>query len=381
MTGWPHLLRSTSDGIAPAVHSLFGVVARRRSAESGVMRDYALVMPQFWYGETGRHLRHDRDAQVLAFYLMTCPSASMTGLFYLPIPVMAHETGIPFEGACKALRSLSDAGFAFYDDQTEVVWVPEMARHQIAERLSPGDNRIKGVLRLVERYRRSRYYAAFVERYGAAFNLPERSPFEGPSKALRSQDQEQDQDQDQEQKKIVAPASLSRPPLEVETAQFADDQPEQDAGDEAAEFVESEPVGRQATAASEVAPANEHQPLLFKPDDAMRAISDASNGRFVRTKLKRGQVIHVQRLIRAHPDLAEWRLVGEWLARGGEAWRSEIDSRSLSNFEAWLAHATQWRDAGRPAIAVRAAQRGPNAAGYAPATTAYERSEDLTDQL
>ena len=41
----------------------------------------------------------------------------MTGLFYLPIPTIAHEIGLPLERASKALRSLSEVGFAFYDDK------------------------------------------------------------------------------------------------------------------------------------------------------------------------------------------------------------------------------------------------------------------------
>ena len=72
------------------------------------MREYAKVAPAFWTGETGRHLRGDANAQRVAFYLMTCPSANMIGLYYLPLPVLAHEIGISlqgiFEGPSKALR-------------------------------------------------------------------------------------------------------------------------------------------------------------------------------------------------------------------------------------------------------------------------------------
>ncbi len=38
------------------------------------MRDYAVVSPRFWTGDTGRFLRQHPDAQRLALYLMTCPS-------------------------------------------------------------------------------------------------------------------------------------------------------------------------------------------------------------------------------------------------------------------------------------------------------------------
>lgn len=296
------------------------------------MRDYARVLPQFWRGETGKSLRSDPEEQVLALYLMTCPSSTMTGLYYLPIPTIAHETGLGVDGVSSAMQRLSDAGFAHYDNDEEVVWVPEMARCQIDETLPARDNRIKGVLRELEQYRGSRFHAAFVERYAEDFHLPLRRAFKGPSKALRSQDQDQDQEQEQEQeqeqdKDNVASASPSRPAGDL----FADELEREGDGD-------ADP------------PALAPPSLPFKPDDALRAIGDASSGRFVATKLNRGQAINAQRIIRAHPDIADWQLVGEWLGAGGEAWKTELDARSLANFEAWLGHATKWRDDGKPVI-------------------------------
>jgi hypothetical protein len=126
-----------------------------------------------------------------------------------------------------------------------------------------------------------------------------------------------------------------------------------------------------------------HAPLPFKPVEALRAVADASKGRFVATKLDRGQAINAQRVIRAYPDIGDWRLVGEWLGAGGESWKGELDARHLGkNFEAWRAHAAKWRDDGRPPIERRGARASPSRpVGYAPATTTYERSEDLTDAL
>lgn len=96
------------------------------------MRDYAKVAPQFWTGTTGRALRAEgRDCQLLALYLITSPHATMIGLYYMPLPLLCHETGLSREGASKALRSLGALGFAHYDPERELVWVPEMARFQL----------------------------------------------------------------------------------------------------------------------------------------------------------------------------------------------------------------------------------------------------------
>ena len=44
------------------------------------MRDYGIVSPRFWIGETGRKLRKLPDAQRIAMYLLTAPMAEMTGM-------------------------------------------------------------------------------------------------------------------------------------------------------------------------------------------------------------------------------------------------------------------------------------------------------------
>lgn len=163
------------------------------------MRDYARVAPDFWIGETGRELRGDKDAQILAAYLMTCPSANMIGMYYLPITTIAHDTGLSKEGASKALRRLSEAQFACYDAPSEWVFVREMAHFQIGEPLSPGDKRVIGVRNELLRHRKCIFVKDFLERYRDSYHLHDISPFQAPSKPLPSQEQEQAQDIEQEQ--------------------------------------------------------------------------------------------------------------------------------------------------------------------------------------
>jgi hypothetical protein len=175
-------------------------------------RDYAIVLPQFWTGTTGRQLRAaGRDAQLLALYLVTNPHANMIGLYRLALPTLCHEAGFSKEGARKALRSLGEVSFAFYDEDAEEVWVVEMARIQVGlqfgEVLKPGDKRCKGAARELAPFRKSSFYELFVKRYESTFHLdpvvpldPSGAPTpratEAPSLPLRSQDQDQDQDHD-----------------------------------------------------------------------------------------------------------------------------------------------------------------------------------------
>lgn len=172
------------------------------------MREYGKVLPAFWTKGSGKRLRGDPTAQLVALYLFTCPSATMTGLYYLPVPILAHETGLPLEGALKALQRVCEAGIASYDQENELVWVPEMARIQIGSSLAPRDLRIKGVEREIQAYRGHPFFGLFVAKYREAYCLtepapnldsskPPRSPLEAPYRPLGSQEQDQEQDHDQ----------------------------------------------------------------------------------------------------------------------------------------------------------------------------------------
>lgn len=179
------------------------------------MRDYATVAPQFWLGKTGRELRKKgAEAQVVSFYLMTSPHANMLGLYYLPILYIAHETGLGFEGALKGLKSAIEAGFCSYDEDTEMVWVHEMAAYQVGKALKPGDNRCAGVRSEYASLTENPFLSSFYERYKNDFHLnikrETRQILEGASKGLRSQDQEQDQEQEKD-KDLLGHGSATPP--------------------------------------------------------------------------------------------------------------------------------------------------------------------------
>lgn len=164
------------------------------------MRDYGVVSPKFWIGDTGKMLRGDPHAQLLALYLMTCPHANMIGVFHCPLVYMAHETGLPSEGASKALQRLCEAQFCTYDEASETVFVHRMAAFQVGESLKEGDNRVKSVIKEWQNIASTQLQQAFAAIYSVAFHLPiegkKTRPSKAPSKPLRSQEQEQEQDQD-----------------------------------------------------------------------------------------------------------------------------------------------------------------------------------------
>lgn len=189
------------------------------------MRDYAKIGPKFWIGATGKKLKAAGPAtQVLALYLMSSPHANMLGIYYLPSIYMAHETGLGIEGASKALQSCIEAGFCAYDETTEMVWVFEMAKYQIAEELDPKDKRCVGVQNEYNALPSNPYLSWFFKRYASPFNMTKKRahsveiecPFEAPSEGLASQEQEQEQAQEQENSGellLEAQAADASPPV------------------------------------------------------------------------------------------------------------------------------------------------------------------------
>lgn len=163
------------------------------------MRDYGKVSPQFWTGKTGKALRGNHEAQLLALYLMTSPHANMIGVYHCPIAYMAHETGLTIEGASLALQCLIDADFCTFDEDDEYVFVHQFARHQIGETLTATDKRCKGVKNALSRVPKNQCWQAFVAHYAIAFLLPvegeKASPPKAPSKPPASQKQKQKQKQ------------------------------------------------------------------------------------------------------------------------------------------------------------------------------------------
>lgn len=175
------------------------------------MREYGRVGPKFWIGRTGKDLRKQGiEAQIVGLYLLTSPHSNMLGLYFQPVMYIAHETGLGLEGASKGLLGAIEAGFCAYDEASEMVWVYEMAKYQIADQLTEGDKRCIGVQNEYNALPANPHLAPFFDRYKDAFHLTKKrvseSPIEAPSKGQRSQAQAQAQAKEHEQ------ASLSGTP-------------------------------------------------------------------------------------------------------------------------------------------------------------------------
>jgi hypothetical protein len=80
--------------------------------------------------------------------------------------------------------------------------------------------------------------------------------------------------------------------------------------------------------------------LPFRAQEALEIIAAAAPGRFLATNPGKG-AIEIEKVIKEHPDRAEWEELGRYLAAGGESYATELDSRWVTrrNFDAALARA------------------------------------------
>ena len=100
---------------------------------------------------------------------MSCPASDMSGVFYMPKYLIEGELGIPHDELENAIKILEEADICrFYDD--EYVFVFNMARYQIADALSPDDNRWKSLMRDIEEMP-DNIRREFIIRYNEDFNL------------------------------------------------------------------------------------------------------------------------------------------------------------------------------------------------------------------
>lgn len=150
------------------------------------MRDFSMVSPTFWTTGPGRLLRGEPVSQIVALYLMTCPAANMVGIFYLPLPTIAHETAMTSQQVRDALASCARIGHAMYDEEAELVWMPEHASRQIGSALHEKDKaKKKGVENALRPYANHRFYVEFLKTYGEAYGLqlpPPVGPHQAPTR-------------------------------------------------------------------------------------------------------------------------------------------------------------------------------------------------------
>lgn len=95
------------------------------------MREYGQVQSAWWSHPDTRAL--DRDAKLIALYLMTGPHSNGLGCFYCPLGYVATDLNIPIETVSKGFLRLAETGFALHCAVSQWVVLPKYLKwNQVA---------------------------------------------------------------------------------------------------------------------------------------------------------------------------------------------------------------------------------------------------------
>jgi uncharacterized phage protein (TIGR02220 family) len=198
------------------------------------MRDFAKVSPQIWTSELGRQIKYlGVDARVISLYLQTSPSAHMTGVYYIPVVLIAHEAGLTVEKTTVVLNDLCQIGYCTYDYKYEYVWVHEMGIEQVCAQLKPNDNRIKAINAHYASLPKLSFLQGFYNKYAELFLLDRChdsiSPLQAPSNTLRSNEKENENEKenDNENKNEKKTILSGTPDIEYEKLLFSSEKKRQ----------------------------------------------------------------------------------------------------------------------------------------------------------
>jgi len=97
------------------------------------MAHFRTVQTRMWR-EDEWYLDLPTDARYFWIYLFTNPSASICGMYRLPIKTIVNESGLPEKRVKELFTLFAQAGKAHYEDG--VIWVVRMRENQLGGRIS-----------------------------------------------------------------------------------------------------------------------------------------------------------------------------------------------------------------------------------------------------
>ena len=160
---------------------------------------YRSVEAKFWTDPKIRAL--DPESKLTFLYLITNPHSHLSGIYYLPRMLIAHETGLSAESVDRVLDTLSMGELIQIDPEYDVIWVVNMLRHQ-----GKGEKINIAVANQLQDLHKCLLIKDF-QQYYADKKIPYRYPTDGGSP--QEQEQEQDKKQDKEQNFLVGEDGVS----------------------------------------------------------------------------------------------------------------------------------------------------------------------------
>lgn len=133
---------------------------------------YANIKDTIFTGTTGRELRrHPAEVREVQFWLVAGPGRDPFGIFIFEPEMVAPRLGRPTKKIRESLQVLLDLGFCQWDEQTQYVWVVEMAHHQFLTPLKATDFRCATAQKWYRDLPRNPWLGPWFDRYVDDFHL------------------------------------------------------------------------------------------------------------------------------------------------------------------------------------------------------------------
>ncbi len=144
----------------------------------------------------------DPDGKLLFLYLFTNQHSHVSGIYYLTIPTILHETGIKKGVLKRRLDTLSELGLARFDPENEVIWVEKMFFYQ-----GRGEKNLRAASKQLESLHNSYLIKGFLDEYPMVREfISERITVKlDRVSEVGTPNQEQEQEQEQEKKSAASP--------------------------------------------------------------------------------------------------------------------------------------------------------------------------------
>lgn len=139
------------------------------------MKTFAKAFGSFWTGATGKRLMgHGPYPKLLAWYFMTSPAALAAdnyGVFYIEHDTILRHLECDPSTFLEAVTLLAEQQFAFWDAETEWVWVREAAAWQYSTPLLPKDYVCANARKWYRQLPRNPWLGHWFDRYLTDLNL------------------------------------------------------------------------------------------------------------------------------------------------------------------------------------------------------------------
>jgi len=154
---------------------------------------YRLIDTRLWSDPKVRELQP--KAKLLFVYFITNPHAHFSGIYYLPLPVIRHETGLSRLAIETGIDTLSKGYLVCFDRLSEIVWVVNMLRYQ-----GRGKKILQGVANQLESLHKCTLISEFLRHY-KHLAIPYQYPIDGAS--IQEQEQEEGGGRGEQEKRSI----------------------------------------------------------------------------------------------------------------------------------------------------------------------------------